>query len=134
MAATLKRAQQLLPAPARRSISTVAGSGEPTTLGGHDSTAQRSPEYLQQCRDAQAREQAASLTATDQWAHVDKAQAHQDFQRLYGDLAPLIDHSEPSSPAVQQLIARHYAIAARFYPRRGRPTWALRSSMRRTLP
>ncbi|WNG17807.1 TipAS antibiotic-recognition domain-containing protein [Cystobacter fuscus] len=74
------------------------------------------PEYLQQCRDAQAREQAASLTATNQWAHVDKAQAHQDFQRLYGDLAPLIDHSEPSSPAVQQLIAQHYTIAARFYP------------------
>ncbi|EPX60398.1 hypothetical protein D187_001885 [Cystobacter fuscus DSM 2262] len=74
------------------------------------------PEYLQQCRDAQAREQAASLIATNQWAHVDKAQAHHDFQRLYGELAPLIGYSEPSSPAVQQLMARHYAIASRFYP------------------
>ncbi len=80
-----------------------------TTL--HDA----SPEYLQQCRNAQAAEQAASLVATNQWAHVDKARAHQDFQRFYEELAPLIDSTEPSSPAIQALMAQHHAIASRFY-------------------
>lgn len=74
-----------------------------------------SPEYLQQCRDAQAVEQAASLAATHQWAHVDKARAHQDFQRFYGELALLIDSAEPFAPAIQALMARHHAMVSRFY-------------------
>ncbi len=79
-----------------------------------------SPQYLQQCRDAQAAEQAASLAATDQWAHVDKARAHQDFQRFYVELAPLIDSADPSSPAIQALMVQHHAIVSRFYaPSRG---------------
>ena len=74
-----------------------------------------SPEYLQQCRHAQATEQAASLAATNQWAHVDKMQAHLDFQRLYQELVPLIDSAEPTSPTIQAFMAQHYAIASRFY-------------------
>ncbi len=74
-----------------------------------------SPEYLQQCRDAQAAEQAASLAATNQWAQVDKARAHQDFQRFYEELAPLIDSADPSSPAIQALMVQHHAIVSRFY-------------------
>jgi len=76
---------------------------------------QASPEYLGQCRAAQRAEQAQSLASTNNWAHVDKAQAHADFDAFYKELAPLIDANEPASPAIQALMARHYAIASRFY-------------------
>lgn len=74
------------------------------------------PEYLEQCRRAMAAEQAQSLAETDRWSHVDRQQVHADWDRLYKELAPLIDHSPPSSPDIQDLIQRHYAIASRFYP------------------
>ncbi len=76
---------------------------------------QTTPAYLDQCRAAQRAEQEQSLAATDQWAHVDKAQAHADFDVLYKELAPLIDTSAPSSAAVQALMAKHFEIVSRFY-------------------
>ena len=76
---------------------------------------QATPEYLDQCRAAQRAEQEQSLASTNNWAHVDKPQAHADFDAFYKELAPLIDANAPSSPAVQALMAKHFAIASRFY-------------------
>lgn len=76
---------------------------------------QATPEYLDQCRAAQGAEQAQSLASTGNWAHVDKPQAHADFDAFYKELAPLIDANDPASPAIQALMARHYAIVSRFY-------------------
>lgn len=76
---------------------------------------QTTPAYLDQCRAAQRAEQEQSLAATDQWANVDKAQAHADFDVLYKELAPLIDTNAPSSAAVQALMAKHFEIVSRFY-------------------
>jgi len=76
---------------------------------------QATADYLDQCRAAQRAEQAQSLAATNHWAHVDKPQAHADFDAFYQELAPLIDANEPASPTVQALMARHCAIASRFY-------------------
>ena len=76
---------------------------------------QATPEYLDQCRAAQRDEQAHSLAKTDNWAHVDKAQAHADFMALYARLAPMIGDNEPASDAIQTLIDEHYKIASRFY-------------------
>ena len=76
---------------------------------------QATPEYLEQCRAAQGAEQAQSLASTNNWAHVDKAQAHADFDAFYKELAPLIDANEPASRTIQALMAQHYAIASRFY-------------------
>lgn len=77
---------------------------------------QATPAYLAQCRAAQTAEQAQSLASTQQWAHVDKAQAHADFDAFYKALAPLLDANEPTSPTIQALMARHYEIVSRFYP------------------
>lgn len=77
---------------------------------------QTTPEYLDQCRAAQRAEQAQSLASTNNWSHVDKPQAHADFDAFYKELAPLIDTNDPASPTIQALMARHYAIASRFYP------------------
>lgn len=77
---------------------------------------QATPEYLDQCRAAQRAEQAQSLASTGNWAHVDKPQAHADFDAFYKELAPLIDTNEPASPIIQALMGKHYAIASRFYP------------------
>ena len=77
---------------------------------------QATPAYLDQCRAAQRAEQAQSLSSTSQWAHVDKAQAHADFDAFYKALAPLVDTNDPASPAIQALMARHYEIVSRFYP------------------
>ncbi|MDA8445236.1 TipAS antibiotic-recognition domain-containing protein [Paracidovorax valerianellae] len=76
---------------------------------------QTTPAYLDQCRAAQRAEQEQSMAATQQWAHVDKAQAHADFDALYKELAPLIDTNAPSSAAVQALMAKHFEIVSRFY-------------------
>ena len=76
---------------------------------------QATPEYLDQCRAAQRAEQAQSLASTNNWSHVDKPQAHADFDAFYKGLAPLIDTNEPASPTIQTLMARHYAIASRFF-------------------
>lgn len=76
---------------------------------------QATPEYLDQCRAAQRAEQEQSLASTNNWAHVDKPQAHADFDAFYKELAPLIDANEPASPAIQALMAKHFAIVSRFY-------------------
>ncbi|KRD48359.1 transcriptional regulator [Acidovorax sp. Root275] len=76
---------------------------------------QATPEYLDQCRAAQRAEQEQSLASTNNWAHVDKPQAHADFDAFYKELAPLIDANEPASPTIQALMAKHFAIVSRFY-------------------
>jgi hypothetical protein len=68
----------------------------------------------QQCRDALSAEQAASLAATQQWAHVDKQQVHADWDLLYKALAPHTDQPA-DSPQIQAFMAQHYAIVSRFY-------------------
>lgn len=73
-------------------------------------------DFLEHCRQALAAEQARSLAETHNWSHVDKPRTHADWDVLYRDIAPLIDQSTPASPAVQQLMARHYDIVSRFYP------------------
>ena len=60
-------------------------------------------------------EQAKSLAATANWAHVDRQKVHQDWDVLYKELAPMLDSKPPEAPEVQALIAQHYAIASRFY-------------------
>lgn len=76
---------------------------------------QATPAYLDQCRAAQRAEQAQSLASTNNWSHVDKPQAHADFDAFYKELAPLIDTNEPASLTIQALMAKHYAIVSRFY-------------------
>jgi len=73
-------------------------------------------EYLAICRHAREQEQSRSLATSDNWAHVDKAQVHQDWDSLYRELAPLVAaEAQPGASQVQSMVARHYAIAARFY-------------------
>jgi len=74
-----------------------------------------SSEYLEQCRQAMTAEQTKSLSETENWSHVDKQQAHIDWDALYKELASLVDGSLPSSTEVQSLVSRHYSIASRFY-------------------
>ncbi len=74
-----------------------------------------SSQYADACRNALAAEQAESLQQTDGWSHVDRRQVHDDWDRLYRAFAALPEASEASSPAVQELVAQHYAIACRFY-------------------
>lgn len=62
-----------------------------------------------------AAEQAKSLAETDNWSHVDKQQAHIDWDVLYKELAPLVNGSLPSSSEVQSFMERHYLVASRFY-------------------
>jgi hypothetical protein len=75
----------------------------------------KSAEYLQECRDALNSEQALSLAATNNWAHVDKLQVHKDWDALYKELVPLMQDSSASSPEVQAIMARHHGIVSRFY-------------------
>lgn len=72
-------------------------------------------EYLQECRAALITEQAQSLAETNHWAHVDKAQVHLDWDALYQELTPLMQRFSPSSPDIQAIMARHYALVSRFY-------------------
>ncbi|MFF0378413.1 TipAS antibiotic-recognition domain-containing protein [Actinoplanes missouriensis] len=73
-------------------------------------------DHADRCRRALAEEQAASLAATDGWAHVDKDQVHRDWHDLYGEIAAAITAgATPEDAAVQELVGRHYAIASRFY-------------------
>ena len=60
-------------------------------------------------------ELAKSLSETNNWSHVDKQKVHEDWGKLYSNLAKLIDTQEPSSEPVQTLIGQHYSIASRFY-------------------
>lgn len=73
-------------------------------------------EYLQACRAALAHEQARSLAETNNWSHVDKPQIHLEWNALYRELTPLMQRMPPSAPEIQAVMARHYAIVARFYP------------------
>ena len=74
-----------------------------------------SAEYLQECRNALNTEQAQSLEATENWSHVNKQQVHLDWDALYRELAPKLLLSQPTSPEIQEMMARHYAIVSRFY-------------------
>jgi len=74
-----------------------------------------SPNYLYECREALNAEQANTLSATDNWAHVDREQVHADWDALYKELAPLIGRLGPESVEVQALIGRHYSLVSRFY-------------------
>ncbi|MFL6656961.1 MAG: TipAS antibiotic-recognition domain-containing protein [Massilia sp.] len=74
-----------------------------------------SEHYLEQCRQAMNAELAASLAQTAQWAHLDKAKIHQDWDLLYQELAPLLDSELPTSPRIQTLMQRHHEIVSRFY-------------------
>lgn len=60
-------------------------------------------------------EQTKSLAETENWSHVDKQQAHIDWDVLYKGLALLANDSLPSSSEVQLFMERHYLIASRFY-------------------
>lgn len=72
-------------------------------------------EFLEKCRSAMSTEQAVSLAATSNWSHVDRQKVHQDWDALYKQLVQMVDHEAPDAPAVQELIAQHYAVASRFY-------------------
>lgn len=72
-------------------------------------------EELDQCRQALIEEQNHSLASTAQWSHVDKRQAHADWDALYQRLAQLVDRSPAQADEVQALMAQHYAIASRFF-------------------
>ncbi len=72
-------------------------------------------DYLQACRDALAQEQAASLAATNGWAHVDRNQVHADWDEIYRALAQDLGRRSPDDEGTQELILRHYGIAGRFY-------------------
>jgi hypothetical protein len=60
-------------------------------------------------------EQVKSLAETNNWSHVNKQQAHIDWDVLYKNLAALVDNLLPASPEIQEIMAQHYAIASRFY-------------------
>ncbi|MBC7455764.1 MAG: TipAS antibiotic-recognition domain-containing protein [Massilia sp.] len=72
-------------------------------------------EYLEQCRQALAEQQAKSLAETENWSHVDKQQVHIDWDLVYKELATVVEGSLPSSPEAQAFISRHHSIAVRFY-------------------
>lgn len=71
--------------------------------------------YLESCRHALSSLQSKSLAETNNWAHVDKAQVHLDWEVLYKEIAQEIDNLAPDSERAQEFIARHCAIASRFY-------------------
>jgi hypothetical protein len=71
--------------------------------------------YLKECRESLASEQEQSLAATDSWSHVDKPEAHADWDVLYKKLAVLVGNASPEDADVQVLIRQHFAIASRFY-------------------
>jgi hypothetical protein len=72
-------------------------------------------EYLDQCRNALSAEQEKSLAETNGWSHVDKQKVHVDWSELYKTLSVMVDVVLPSSPDVQEIMAKHYSIACRFY-------------------
>jgi uncharacterized coiled-coil DUF342 family protein len=73
------------------------------------------PTYQEKCRQALEAEKTRSLTATNNWAHVDRAKVHADWDNLYKQFATLIDTSTATDNKVQELVAEHYQIACRFY-------------------
>ncbi|MCP9943670.1 TipAS antibiotic-recognition domain-containing protein [Streptomyces somaliensis] len=71
--------------------------------------------YADECRQALAREQARSLSETNDWEHVDRDRVHRDWDALYKELATHIDGSLPEDRHIQELVHRHYETACRFY-------------------
>jgi hypothetical protein len=71
--------------------------------------------HQERCRIALHEEQTKSLAETDNWAHVDRAKVHADWDVLYRELAKLIETSDPDDEAVQSIVEQHYQIACRFY-------------------
>jgi hypothetical protein len=73
-------------------------------------------DYLSVCKRSREQEQSESLAASNNWAHVDKAQVHADWDMLYKELAPLIASGALADASeVQGLVAKHHAIISRFY-------------------
>lgn len=73
------------------------------------------PAYQEKCRQALTEEQGRSLSATNNWAQVDRAKVHADWDLLYKHFITLIDVAAVTDSSVQELIAQHYQIACRFY-------------------
>jgi hypothetical protein len=74
-----------------------------------------SKDYLVECQHALAAEQAHSLSTTENWAHVDKALVHKDWDALYQNLAKHIDATPVDDANIQLFIKQHFDIACRFY-------------------
>ena len=74
--------------------------------------------YADRCRRSLKEEQARSLAETDGWSHVDKDRVHADWDVLYREVAASLDGARSEDDRVQELIAKHFEIASRFY----RPT------------
>ncbi|MFI6844514.1 TipAS antibiotic-recognition domain-containing protein [Kitasatospora sp. NPDC050467] len=72
-------------------------------------------QYEDECRRALAGEQAKSLAETNDWAHVDREQVHQDWDVLYREIAAVLDASLPGDRQIQELVSRHFDIICRFY-------------------
>jgi hypothetical protein len=71
--------------------------------------------YLQTCRDALAQEHAASLAATNGWAHVDRDQIHAEWDQIYHAMAQDLEQRNAEDSATRELVGQHYRIACRFY-------------------
>jgi TipAS antibiotic-recognition domain len=63
-------------------------------------------------REALSSEQMKSLAKTDNWSHVDKQRVHIDWDALYKELTPMMQHLPASAPEIQALIACHYSIVS----------------------
>lgn len=72
-------------------------------------------QYLNSCREALQEEQNKSLSQTNNWEHVDRNKIHNEWDFLYKEIALYIDNSNPEDEKIQELIAKHYAIACQFY-------------------
>ncbi|MEX2984271.1 TipAS antibiotic-recognition domain-containing protein [Streptomyces sp. C36] len=72
-------------------------------------------QYEDECRRSLASEQTKSLAETNNWAHVDKNQVHQDWDVLYREIAACLDDSLPGDRHIQELVRRHFDVTCRFY-------------------
>lgn len=80
-----------------------------------DSIGHMDDRYADRCRRSLSEEQARSLAETDGWAHVDKDRVHADWDALYTKIAGSLDGARPEDDLSQELIAKHFEIASRFY-------------------
>ena len=76
---------------------------------------QVSKKYLTECKNSLDVEQTHSLSATDNWAHVNRELIHQDWDTLYKKIAKCVDKIAVDSTSVQRLMEEHFEIACRFY-------------------
>ncbi len=76
---------------------------------------QLSEEFRQECRVALNEEQTKSLSETNNWSHVDRAQVHADWDLLYKKIVLHIAAANPGHDEVQKLTAEHFDIVSRFY-------------------